>query len=638
MERFAIVGTAGHIDHGKTALVEALTGKNTDRLKEERERGISIDIDFAPLYFPDGVGIGVVDVPGHERFVRNMVAGAAGVDLALLVIDIREGVMPQTREHVAILQMLGVRQGVVALSKADLADAEWLEVAPGLIREELSGTVFAEAPMIRTSVRTGEGVDRLRQVLHDLAADLPGRDAAGAFRLPVDKVFVIPGHGTVVSGTVWRGTVQQGEVLELLPGRRTVRVRAVQVHGRPVSRAVAGQRAALNLTGVDRAEVTRGHTLAAQGTLVSSKLLDVSIEVLADYERGLRHRDRVHVHLGTAEAVGRALLLDGDEVPNGGRTLAQLLLDRPLVAETGDAFVLRSYSPVVTLGGGRVLDPAPDRLHRRKRAHILEMLRARADATPRDRLLALGRDGRLLTPRTASAALGVTEAEAAEILDGLRREGRLVQLPGGSLVSEAVEDALTALERRLQEIHRKHRFADWVPKGEVLTAGAAGILGPLGPRDLDWLIQEGVRRGRWETDGPGIRRAGHRVVLTPEEEDIRLQLLSALEAAGLAGSSEADLVRRFPKRDRVAAQLLRYVQARGDAVELEPGLWIGGRVLADAEARLRALYREQGPFAIGQARDALGCGRRMALAILEFLDKRGRTRREGDTRVFLAES
>ncbi|WP_029422631.1 selenocysteine-specific translation elongation factor [Alicyclobacillus macrosporangiidus] len=632
MGRFAIVGTAGHIDHGKTALVEALTGKNTDRLKEERERGISIDIDFAPLYFPDGIGIGMVDVPGHERFVRNMVAGAAGVDAALLVIDVNEGVKPQTREHVAILEMLGVRHGIIALSKADLADPEWLEMAPGLIREELSDTVFAEAPMVLTSTRTGQGVSDLKRMLHDLAAALPGRDVSGAFRLPVDKVFTIPGHGTVVSGTVWRGAVKPGDVLDLLPGRRPVRVRGVQVHGRPVAAAAAGQRAALNLTGIDRDAVGRGHTVAAPGTLCTSKLMDVTLEVLRDYARGLRHRDRVHVHLGTAEAVGRVLLLDADEVAAGGRALAQILLDMPLVCETGDAFVLRSYSPVVTLGGGRVLDPAPTRLHRRKRAHILQMLQARADATPRERLAALGQDLRLLTVGWVATALGVTDAEAASMLEDLTAEGRFLRLPSGWMGAQAVEAVLAALDDRLQAVHRKHRFMEWVPRGEVSGLGLAeGLSG----RDVEWLLQEGERRGWWTVQGPSIRRRGHQVVLSEEEAAIHAGLLAALAEAGIAGANEADLVRRFPKRDRVAAQLLRYAEARQEAVELEPGLWLGGNVYREAVERLRDLYRERGPFTVGQARDLLGCGRRMAVALLEHLDARGQTRRDGDSRVFL---
>ncbi|MCL6637186.1 MAG: selenocysteine-specific translation elongation factor [Alicyclobacillus sp.] len=629
-ERFAVIGTAGHIDHGKTALVTALTGKNTDRLKEERERGISIDIDFAPLNFPDGTRLGLVDVPGHERFVHNMVAGAAGIDAALLVVDVQEGMMPQTWEHLDILQLLGVQHAVVALTKADLVDPAWVELAAEVVRESLASTPFAAAPLVATSVRSGQGLAELKQALWQLVQSLPPRQVTGAFRLPVDKVFSVPGHGTVVSGTVWRGQWALGDTLELLPGRRVVRVRGLQVHGQPVSEVRAGQRAALNLAGVERTEVRRGQALAAAGTLFESKLVDVRLNVLAGYERGLRHRERVHVHLATAAVTGRVLLLEADELAAGDSGFAQLLLERPLVCEPGDPFVLRSYSPVRTLGGGRVLDAVPGRLHRRKRAQVLAQLAARTQASPLARVVALAARGPVHTAAVC-AELGATPAQAEAWLAAVAAQGELLRLPSAWYSTAAVTAALQKMQAALLAAHRRQRFAGWVARGPVAAAAGGGWSG----RDVEWLLQEGMRRQYWELRGAEMRAYGHQVELNDEEQRLANGLRSALRAAGVAGIGERELVSRFPQRDRVAAQLLRWLQEQGEAVEGQPGWWMDGAALRAAVEQIRSLYERHGLFSAGQVRDELQVSRRVAVALLEYLDRCGLTRREGDVRRWM---
>ena len=627
--RFVIVGTAGHIDHGKTALVEALTGKNTDRLKEEKGRGISIDIDFAPLLLADDTLIGVIDVPGHERFVRNMVAGAAGIDAALLVIDINEGMKPQTHEHIAIVELLGVKHGIVALSKADLADPEWIEIAVDILREELAGTVFADSPMILTSAKTGLGIVELKAALHRLAISLPLRDQAGAFRLPVDKVFSIPGIGTVVSGTTWRGQVQVGDVLETLPSRTTVRVRGLQTHGKAATEARAGQRTAVNIVGLEKDEIRRGYVLAAPGTLTETSLLDVRIQLLEQAGKGLRHRDRVHIHLGTAEVIGRVLLLEADELQPGESALAQVSLERAVVCEATDHFVLRSYSPVLTLGGGRVINPNPSRLHRRKRDTIIEQLAARDSDSPLQRLLGAARMTTLVTEQTVTQELGVTDQEAAELLAEAVQQGDLHSLPGGYAAAEVVQTTLTQLERALRVAHQKRRFERAVPRALLVNALPTGFAN----RQFDWFLAQGQMTSLWQMDEHGIRCADWEVQLTPEEQTILQGILTHASASGLGFADEEGLARKFPNRDRVAKGLVRYAQASGDLQEVDSGVFVHADVLRAAVEQLQDLYRTSGPFTAASARDRLGTGRKSAITLLEFLDRRGITKRNGDTRT-----
>src|SRR6516162_5637520 len=362
--RLAVVGTAGHIDHGKTALVRRLTGVDTDRLPEEKKRGISIDLGFAPLVTPGGARVGIVDVPGHERFVQNMLAGVGGVDLVLLVIAADEGVMPQTREHFSIVKLLGVGRGVIVLTKCDLVDDDWLALVSRDVRTLVAGSLLESAPVVSFSAVTGAGSAELLSALDDQLATLEATADAEPARLPVDRVFTVEGFGTVVTGTLWRGRVRTGDVLELLPRGAEVRVRRVQVHGEPVDEGLAGQRTALALHGVDRDEVTRGDWLVAPGSLKPSRVLDVRFELLADYPREWKADTRVRFHLGAAEVIGRLLLLGSGSLPPGGSSLAQVRLEQPAVAARGDRFVVRSYSPSRTVGGGSVIEPVAERRRR----------------------------------------------------------------------------------------------------------------------------------------------------------------------------------------------------------------------------------------------------------------------------------
>ncbi|HEX8202328.1 MAG TPA: selenocysteine-specific translation elongation factor, partial [Isosphaeraceae bacterium] len=362
--RDLVVGTAGHIDHGKTALVRALTGVDTDRLPAEKQRGITIDLGFAALDLGDH-RLALVDVPGHERFIRNMLAGATGLDLALLVVAADDSVMPQTREHLEILRLLGLPAGVVALTKCDLADPDWLDLVEEEVRGLVAGTFLAGSEVVRTSAATGAGIDALKRALGRLGERAPGRPDPGPFRMAIDRAFTVAGHGTVVTGTVASGSVAVGDDLEWLPEGRAVRVRGLHRHDRPVERVGRGARAAINLGGVHHAEVRRGQELAAPGYLAATRILSAEILASADAPRPLRHRGRYRLHLGTAEVAATLSLLDGPELAPGGAMAGQLFLAEPVVAVHGQPLILREASPPATLGGGRVLQPLARRVRRR---------------------------------------------------------------------------------------------------------------------------------------------------------------------------------------------------------------------------------------------------------------------------------
>jgi len=359
-----IIGTAGHVDHGKTALIKAITGIDTDRLKEEKERGISIELGFASLTLPDGRTFGIVDVPGHERFIRNMVSGASGIDMVIMVIAADEGVMPQTREHLHICSLLGIKKGLVALTKVDMVAGEWLDLVKDDVREFLKGTFLEASPVIPVSSIAGTGLKELLDALGRVASEIEGESEEGPFRLPVDRAFTMKGFGTVVTGTLISGDIKLGEEVEILPPGITAKVRGIQIHNQSATIAEAGQRTAINLQGVERNTIVRGVVLARPRTFKPSIRLDVCLEYLSNNNRRLKNRNLVRFHVGTNEVIGRIILLDREDVEPGAKASTQIVLESPIVAMARDRFVIRSYSPVTTIGGGMIVDPLPKK-HKR---------------------------------------------------------------------------------------------------------------------------------------------------------------------------------------------------------------------------------------------------------------------------------
>lgn len=604
-----VIGTAGHVDHGKTALVRALTGVDLDRLPEEKERGITIALGFTPLPLPSGRVAGLVDVPGHERLVRTMVAGASGMDAVMLCVSAVEGVMPQTREHLAILTLLGVRAGVLVLTKADLVDPELLELAAEELREQVRGTLLADAPIVVTSATTGEGIEALRAALDALPA--PARDPTLPFRLPVDRSFARRGFGTVVTGTAWAGRLGDGAEVEVLcegragPGRR-VRVRGIQQHGRPVTEAVAGARTALNLAGVEVEDAGRGAWVVAPGAVPSPVVVDTRYRHLPDAPEFPGEAQLLVLH-GTREVPARLVPLDAEALEPGWEGYVQLRLAGPLPCLPGDPFVVRLASPPSTVGGGRVLDPW-SAVARRSRAVESVPILARLHAG--DRTAWLDRAG----------AAGLCEAEA------ILRMG----VPSGERIGDRwfspawAQAHREALHAAVAEGHRAAPLASSLNRKSL----RAGVLHALADREFLALIEGEVAAGRLATERGGVKRPGWAPTLTADQEAWRTRVLAILAEAGWDGL--ADLRERAPHPDQDA--LLHLLEERGEVVSAGERLY--SRAALDTLVdRVRAWFAEHPTLDPGAFKELSGLSRRSAIPLLEWMDAIGLTRRVGDERT-----
>jgi len=619
LRRF-VIGTAGHIDHGKTALVKALTGVDTDRWEEEKRRGITIDLGFAPLPLGDAIQASVVDVPGHEGFVRNMLAGATGIDVALLVIAADEGIMPQTEEHLAIVELLGVRRGIPVITKRDLVDGEWLELVRSEVGTRLGASRVRWDDALATSVVTGEGLPELREALRRVAGDLVERPADDLFRLPIDRVFAVAGAGTVVTGSTWSGSVAVGDAVRLLPLGREARVRSIEVHGQAAERAVPGRRTALALVGVDKNELARGHVAVTGAGWQATTLLDVAAELLPTARRPLASRTRVRVHLGTAEALAR--VVQTPAIAAGERGLARLMLETPVVARGGDRFVLRSFSPVTTIGGGVVLDPFPP---------------------PRTRL----RRRRVTLEQGPAARLGVLAAEAG--LMGIAADQLAVRLgvsPGRvrAVIAEAGEGVLTSAETvvdrqavvaeasRLAEVLRRYHEEHPLDPGMSLQALRAAVGTPAPPSAvLDAVLDVGVKSGQLEVAGSVARRPGWRPALDARATDASDKLARRLADAHWQVPTVAELEREFPGSPVRA--LLSHLARTGTAEPIDAERYAANGALAEFRTALETALAELGTATPAELRDRLGLTRKYLIPLLEWADRRGVTRRAGDARV-----
>jgi selenocysteine-specific elongation factor len=635
-----ILGTAGHIDHGKTELVRALTGVDTDRLKEEKERGITIDLGFAELDAGDDLRLGVVDVPGHEGFVRNMLAGATGMDLVLLVVAADEGVMPQTREHLAIVTLLGVERLVVSLTKCDLVDEDWLDLVRDEVRALLSGTPYAAAPLVPTSARSGAGLEALQAALREVAATVEADDASDLARLPVDRVFTVRGTGTVVTGTLWSGTLRVGERVRVLPGDLTARIRGLQVHGRDVEVARAGERTAVALTGTDveRAALARGQTLVSSPAWTESSLITARVRVLADVDWALERGQRVRVHLGTAERMARLVLLEDEALMPGEEGWAQLRLEAPAVARARERFVLRSYSPVVTVGGGVVAEPAaPKRSSLEPEA--AEALRAvtdggvegaisaRADAAgwrgePRVRLpVSTG-----LTPRRIDEALAELPAVSRPV--GASRGTPTAAVVGDAVISAAiVAEGVRRIEAAVDAFHDREPLRPGVDVEALRQALPAEAHPGLADALLERLeAEEGlaVREGI-------ASRPGFRVELRPAQAALLQSLIEAYRSAGLAPPAVSDL----PPELRESPDLwplLRLLETDGRLRRLDAELFIWSEAIEGAGVEVRRLLGGRTGLGPADFKDALPVTRKHLLPILSYFDQVGLTLRRGNVR------
>jgi selenocysteine-specific elongation factor len=610
-----VIGTAGHVDHGKSTLVKALTGIDPDRWAEEQRREMTIDLGFAWLALPSGRSVSLIDVPGHERFIKNMLAGVGGLDAALLVVAADESFMPQTAEHLAILDLLEVSHGVVALTKADLVDADWLALVAEEVAERLAGSSLAGAPIVPVSARTGQGLDALKAALDAVLDATPSRSAArGAPRLPVDRSFTIGGFGTVVTGTLLDGPLSVGQELLVLPAGLRARVRGLQSHNQREEMALPGTRVAVNLAGVHHSELARGDVLAQPGALQPTALIDMQLRVLADAPAPLTQNMALDLFSGAAEVPCRVTLLDAEQLAPGATGWAQLRLERPIAVARGDRCILRVASPSRTVAGGRVTDPHPAR-HRRFRPEVLAALETLARGDPAELLLQALGEGPPVPVEEATAGMG--GALAREALERLVAEGKVVPLPDDHLVS--AQGWAKLAERMLPPLrayHGKFPLRDGMPREELRQKLR------LPPRALAPTLAEAARRGLIGLDETSVWLAGHDPEPAPAA---RRALDAALAAAGRAPFS--------PPAPELDGELLAWALARRLLVRVAPDVYFLPEAYDELVAWVRQTIAETGSVSVGQLRDRFGSSRKYALAFLEHLDERKLTRREGEGRV-----
>jgi selenocysteine-specific elongation factor len=630
--KHVIVGTAGHIDHGKSTLVEALTGTNPDRLEEEKRRGITIDLGFAFLDL-GAARLGFVDVPGHERFVRNMLAGVGGIDLVLLVIAADESIKPQTREHFDICRLLGIPRGIVAITKSDLVDVDVL----GLVRleaEEFVRRSFLEgAPIVAVSARTGAGLEDLKRELLRAAQSVPAKDETRHFRLPIDRAFAMKGFGTVVTGTLVSGAVKTEDEVELYPARRRVRVRGLQSGGESVVRAVAGQRTAVNLAGIEREEIERGMVLAPPGIFEASRRLDARVTLLAS-ARVLKNHARVHFHQGTAEAIAEVVLLERHELAPGESALAQLRLDQPILLLPGDRFILRQFSPVVTIGGGVVLDARAAR-HRAADPALIPFLGTLERGKSQEIFAALAdASAQGLTLAQVIARTGWTETAVHETA------GKLVAAKKLRIVSEqsftvaaakAVADCAALARKAIEEFHRANPLLPGIPKQEL-----RGRAGKTSDEIFLTALDDLVKAGAVTISGDLVQRAGREIALSAEEARAKELIEREFERAGLTVPSFATVLEKLPVESQRAQKILQILLREKVLVKVAEDLVFHRAAVGRLREMLAKYRKERGErLPIPVFKELTGITRKYAIPLLEYLDRERVTRRVGDERVIL---
>jgi len=619
--RNIIVGTAGHIDHGKTALVKALTGIETDRLEEEKRRGISIELGFAHLELGSGLRLGFVDVPGHERFVKNMLAGAVGIDVVLLVIAADESIKPQTREHFDICRLLEVRSGIVVITKVDLVDPDLVELVKLEAEEFVAGSFLEGAPVVAVSSKTGQGLDELRAELQRVGASVSSKTAAGWLRLPLDRSFTLRGFGTVVTGTLVSGSVHKEDEVEVQPSGRRLRVRNVQVHSQTAPKAVAGQRTALNVTGSDTGELRRGLTIVAPDSLRATQTVDCEFDLLPS-AKPLKHNAPVHFHAWTAETEAQIKILGGgDKIKPGERALARFLLREPVLLLPGDRFIVRMFSPVVTIGGGTVVDI--DASRGMKRAAALARAQTLRSADPEQRVAQLVAEaGSGIEQRELIVRTGLTTVALQAIL-----KKPCFLAAGDAVIDRAWAEATgRRLRERMAAFHRANPLLPGIRKEELRTRD----LGQASPAVLDVLLRE---TRTLVADGEVVRLASHKLHLKQDEEEALSRIETAFETAGLTVPSVTEVLANSGVEPARAKNILQILVRQQRLVKVTEELVFHPEAITALKAMLA--LRKGSRFQVGEFKDWTGVSRKYAIPLLEFLDRSHITRREGDSRIVL---
>jgi len=632
-DNYYLIGTAGHVDHGKSCLIRALTGQETDRLPQEKERGISIELGFTYLTLPGGKKIGIVDVPGHEKFVRQMLAGASGMDIVLMIVAADEGVMPQTLEHLAILELLNIKKGIVVINKTDLVDREWLALVEQDIREKFKGSFLENAPYCRVSSLTGDGLDNLLQTIIKLLDQAETRPIDYPARMPIDRVFTIQGFGTVVTGTLASGIFVKGQQAVVEPGHKPVKVRNIQVHGETVSEVCAGQRAAINLSNIESADVVRGSWLVVPGFFKVGQIVDVELTNLKSETRAIVQRQRIHFHIGTTEVLGRVHLLDREELLPGQRAFAQILLEEPVLAAPGDRFVIRFYSPVTTIGGGVVIEIV-DRKKKRYRQEIMENLKIKAEASSEDLLLM-----HLNNPVSLAELSSITmlpEKTVREEISKLLSKGVIYSIKIDEIKMD--ESCLYWSKTAAEEWGAKAaaEIARYKQAHPLRRGIGRELLKRRLPLDVSLRAWQAVLK--WGAENGYFRVIGNNV--EPEHElklpdDLRGQIVKLTNIwleAGLNPPNLKEIAEQCALSPSEIQEYVDYLVEKKVLVKIGD-YYFAAETIAKAQQDLKDLLLEKGRVTAAEARDYWKTSRRYAILILEYFDSIRFTKREGEART-----
>lgn len=623
-----IIGTAGHVDHGKTALIKALTGIETDRIKEEKKRGITIELGFAYLDLPDGEKAGIIDVPGHEKFVKNMLAGAGGIDLALLVVAADEGFMPQTREHLGILSLLNISEGIIVVTKKDMVDEDWLEIVCDEVRQEVQGTFLENAQIIPVSSYTGEGIEQLRQAIFtmiDQKTQIKNLDVP--FRIPVDRIFSVEGFGTVITGTLIEGTMKVCDPVTVYPSRIESRIRNLQVHSQDVQEAYAGQRVAVNLAGLKKTDLNKGDVIAVPDSMHTTMMIDIHLTVLKDCDREIRNATRLHLYHGARDILCKIVLLDRDSVGAGESCYAQLRLEEEIAVKTGDRFVLRFYSPVETIGGGVILDSNPFK-HKRNDAAVLESLKLKEGGSDREKISAALRDysARFETLDFLQIQTGIPKEQFDQQINKLIKDKVAFRVSDNVVIHtdylNRLKDSAVKLlesyhkENPLREGMKKDEFRNKLIKYEDISV-------------VDKITDSLVNRKVLKYVNNCVALADFEV----QQDNNQQEIENAFLQGGFSPESPDQIAARFPKVKNFK-QVLESLVNTGKLVRVEEKILLHADYYNKALTLAKEHVDQNGQITLAEMRDLMGASRKFAVAVLEYWDKRGITKKVGDARTF----
>ncbi len=629
--KYIILGTAGHIDHGKSTLVKALTGTDPDRLKEEKERGITLDLGFASLDLPSGDRLGIVDVPGHEGLIKNMLAGVGGIDIVMLIIAADEGIMPQTREHLAICDLLHVKQGLIALTKTDAVEKDWIALVREEVRDFVKGTFLEKAPIVPVSSKTGENMPQLVQELAKLAREVTPKSSNGILRLPIDRVFTMKGFGTVITGTLHSGSISQDQEVEILPRGIKTKVRGLQSHGKAAQRALAGQRTAVNLQGVEKDQLSRGDTIVNKGFFTATRNLDASLKLLAGSARTLKNGTRIRFYNTTQEAIGRVMLVGEQELQPGSEGYVQFRLESPVIIQHGDRFIIRFYSPVETLGGGMVLNPHPRRHKTRTMQESVKSLSILEKGTLEEKL-ALLIATKLLAGLEESEIIGSVAADKQEIANALSALGqKKTVLRVDSLYVHGSH--LADFEKRVLQVvgdyHKTNPLKPGIDKEEL-----KGLIKlRFHPRVLAVTVDGLVKRKQLEAEGSKLKVPGFRAGMGQDQGELKIKIVDAIRKGGAQPPVREELPELFKITDKDARDLLKLLAEEGSISRVNDSIYLARETLEKMRQDLMKYLQEKKEITVAEFRDLVKTSRKYAVPLMEHFDTSKLTQRVGDKRV-----